>query len=214
MNKCQNCQLELQCDHEDCLKSEILEMVNPTRILTLIPTNINTNTKNLLTTLNEIEHQNDSHDRQIWINYFESTEPGNKLHKASIWSTCLNSKYMRNSGLCSMTHISKITINAYIDTLFNWLYKETPGYNVIQLIDIDSNISKLKVLTRHLIEEDITSLNIDTKSEVINKQKFLKVYPTRDLAEIKLESIKRTTNCNYMDAFNYMLFDMSLIKVA
>lgn len=216
MDKCQNCQLEFQfqCDHEDCLRSEISEIINPTGILTIIPVDVHTMNGDLFGCLNEIDKQNDIHEQQIWIDYFNSCNPTvDFYHRHDIWQMCLRSNYMQSMKLCSMTTKQKSEMGITIQSLLDWVYKETPGYNLIRLLDIKSDVKNLKKLTNELIANGLTSINIDVNSIILNKEKFLERYPTRDLIEIELELTTKAT-CNQSDALNRILCNLNLRKIA
>lgn len=216
MDKCQDCQLELQlqCDHGDCLRSEISEIVNPTGIITIIPINIHTMGGDLFKCLNEINKQNDTRRQQVWIDYFNSCNPNvDRYHRHDIWQTCLKSNYMQSMKLCSMTTKQKSEMGMVIQSLLDWVYKETPGYNLIMLLDVKSDIRNLKKLTDELIVNNLTSINIGANSIILNKEKLLERYPTRDLMEIELELTTMAT-CNQSDALDRILHNLNLTRIA
>lgn len=216
MDKCQNCQLELQCDHEDCLRSEISEIVNPTGILTIIPVDIYTMRGDLFRCLNEINKQNDTRRQQVWIDYFNSCNPNiDRYCRYDIWQACLKSNYMQSMKLCSMTTKQKSEMRMIIQSLLDWVYKETPGYNLIRLLNVKSDIRNLKKLTDELVVNGLTSINIDTNSIILNKERFLERYPTRDLMEMEIE-LELTTmdTCNQSDALNRILHYLNLTRIA
>lgn len=219
MNKCQNCQLELQfqCDHGDCLRSEMSEVVNQTGILTIIQVNAYTMNSDLLRCLNEIDRQNDTCRQQVWIDYFNSCNSCDQTvdhyHRHNIWQTCLKSNYIQSMKLCSMSIKQKSGMKAIIQSLLDWMYKETPGYNLIRLLDVKSDVKNLKKLTDKLIVNNLTSINIDANSMILNKEKFLKGYPTRDLAEIELKLATRTTR-DQLSALDRILHNLNLTKIA
>lgn len=216
MSKCQDCQLEFQfqCDHGDCLKSEISEIINPTGILTIIPVDVHTMDGDLFRCLNEIDRQNDTRKQQVWIDYFNSCNPTvDHCHRHNTWQACLKSNYMQSMKLCSMTTKQKSEMGMVIQSLLDWVYKETPGYNLIRLLDVKSDVGNLKKLTDELIVNDLTSINVDINSIILNKEKFLERYPTRDLMEIELELTTQAT-CNQLDALNRVLHNLNLTRIA
>ena len=219
MDKCQNCQLEFQfqCDHKDCLRSEISEVVNPTGILTIIQVDAYTMNGDLLRCLNEIDRQNDTRRQQVWLDYFNSCGFCNPTidhyRRHDIWRTCLKSNYIQSMKLCSMNTKQRSGMETTIQSLLDWVYKETPGYNLIGLLNTKSDVKNLKKLTDELVVNGLTFINIDTNSILLDKRKFLKRYPTRDAIEIELELATKAT-CNQSDALNRILYNLNLTKIA
>lgn len=164
--------------------------------------------------LNEINKQNDTRRQQVWVDYFNSCDPTvDRYHRHDIWQTYLKSNYMQSMKLCSMAVKQKSEMGMTIQSLLDWAYKETPGYNLIRLLNTKSDVKNLKKLTDELIINNLTSISIDANSILLNKEKFLKRYPTRDLAEIELELTAQAT-CNQSDALDRILHNLNLTKIA
>lgn len=214
MNKCKNCQLEFnfECGHEDCLKAEISEAKNPTRVVTVIPTDANTMASSVLKLLNDIDRQNNKREQQVRVDYYKSNHPEDRERMHDIWQMCLKSEYMKSMGPCSMECKQKPNDNTIVSSVLDWIYDSISKYDVIRVLDPRAEIKGLKSMTDELIADNKTSINVGLNSYAINRKKFLAEYPTRDMAEMRLYLIQDNAECCRMDAFSALLFEMNVYK--